>query len=152
MVISQIWKDVSYTSSTTPLKYTISIGDSEIFNGIAYARPGSEYVIFNINKICQNWVSSNLPDIRTYTGTYTHENAYKTFLLKDASGNTLETYKFLYDWSYDDYFTGQTCNLNKPINGKSVYGQVMFSSNFNGSAVTTTVTNSTGDMVVGIVF
>lgn len=145
MVTSSIWKDVSYTSSTTPLKYTISVDDNEIFNGIAYARPGSEYVIFNINKICQNWVSSDLPDIRTFTGTYTHPNAFKTFVLKDVSGNTLETYNFLYDWSYDSYFTGQTCNLNKSINGKAAYGQLQFNTNFNGSAVTTTVSASAGN-------
>ena len=145
MVTSSIWKDVSYTSSTTPLKYSISVDDNEIFNGIAYARPGSEYVIFNINKICQNWVSSNLPDIRTFTGTYTHSDAFKTFVLKDASGNTLETYRFLYDWSYDNYFTGQTCNLNKNINSKAAYGQLQFNTNFNGSAVTTTVSASAGN-------
>ena len=144
MITSPIWKDVSYTSSTTPLKYTISVDDTEIFNGIAYARPNADYVIFNINKICQNWLSSVLPDIRTYTGTFTHEDAFRTFTLKDYSGNTLETYNFLYDWSYDDYFTGQTCSLNKDINGRYAYGQVVFSTNFNGSAVTTTVSHSTG--------
>lgn len=149
MVISPIWKDVSYTSSTSPLKYTLSVDDTEIFNGIAYARPGSEYVIFNINKICQNWLSSSVPDIRTYTGTYTHEDAYRTFILKNESGTTLETYKFLYDWSYDDYFTGQTCNLNKPINGHYLYGQLVFNTNFNGSAVTTTVGTSTGNFCGG---
>lgn len=145
MVISPIWKDVSYTSSTTPLKYTISVDGNEIFNGIAYARPGSEYVVFNINKICQNWVSSVLPDIRTFTGTYTHDNAFKTFILKDISGNTLETYKFLYDWSYDDYFTGQTCNLNKYINNQYAYGQLIFTTDFNGESVTTTVRKSDGN-------
>lgn len=145
MVISPIWKDVSYTSSTTPLKYSIYIDNMEIFNGIAYARPNTDYVVFNINKICQNWLGSVLPDIRTYTGTYTHENAFRTFVLKDESGNTLETYKFLYDWSYDDYFTGQTCSLNRDINGKNAYGQVMFQTNFNTSAVTTTVTRAAGN-------
>lgn len=152
MVISPIWKDVSYTSSTTPLKYTISVDDTEIFNGIAYARPNADYVIFNINKICQNWLGSVLPDIRTFTGTYTHENAFRTFTLKNDSGTTLETYKFLYDWSYDNYFTGQTCSLNKPINGKTAYGQVVFSTIFNGSSVTTTISttagNSCGEYVV----
>ena len=145
MVISPIWKDVSYTSSTTPLKYSIYIDDMEIFNGIAYARPNTDYVVFNINKICQNWLGSVLPDIRTYTGTYTHENAFRTFVLKDESGNTLETYKFLYDWSYDDYFTGQTCSLNRDINGKNAYGQVLFQTNFNTSSVTTTVTHAAGN-------
>lgn len=144
MVISPIWKDVSYTSSTTPLKYTISVDGNEIFNGVAYARPGSEYVIFNINKICQNWLGSVLPDIRTFTGTYTHENAYRTFYLKDISGNTLETYKFLYDWSYDDYFTGQTCNLNRSINSKNAYGQLQFNTNLN-TTVTTTISVAAGN-------
>ena len=149
MVTSPIWKDVSYSSSTTPLKYTISVDDTEIFNGIAYARPNTDHVVFNINKICQNWLGSVLPDIRTFTGTFTHENAFRTFTLKNSGGTTLETYKFLYDWSYDNYFTGQTCSLNRPINGKSAYGQIQFATNFNGSAVTTTVTTSTGNTCGG---
>ncbi len=149
MVTSPIWKDVSYTASTSPLKYTISVDDNEIFNGIAYARPGNEYVIFNINKICQNWVGSDLPDIRTFRGAYTHTDAFKTFVLKNDSGTTLETYNFLYDWSYDDYFTGQTASLNKPINGKSAYGQLVFNTSFNGSAVTTTVSTDTASTLCG---
>lgn len=146
MVISPIWKDTTYSSSTTPLKYIISVDDTQIFNGIAYARPNVGHVVFNINKICQNWLSSSLPDIRTFTGTTTHLDAYKTFTLTDYSGNTLETYKFLYDWSYDDYFTGQTCNLNKPINGKYANGQKVFNTNFSGDLVTTTVSVNGGSI------
>lgn len=142
MVTSPIWKDTSYSSNTTVLRYSIYNGDNEIFNGIAYARPNTDYVIFNVNKICQNWLGSVLPDIRTFRGSYTHADAYRTFVLKNDSGTTLDTYNFLYDWSYDDYFTGQTCTLSKPIDGLYANGQLQFNTVFNGSSVTTTVSET----------
>ena len=127
-----IWKDVydTFDSSYSPLLYQI-FKDGEInaiFVGKAYAAPSSTTINININKICQNHLDIDLPDLRTITATtaYTHPNAFGKF---NTSSNN--NYYFLYDWSYTDAYTGQTAlTMSHPINGHYAVGQLSFDTQF----------------------
>lgn len=116
-----IWKNTVYTQAGSELIYTIEVLDEEIFTGKAYAYPNSNTINININKICENYLKEILP-INTFTANtgswVTTNNSYKTFVLKDNSGTTLNTYSFYWDWSYEDLSSASTQSISKPINGR----------------------------------
>lgn len=104
MIEEPIWKDVYYTSTADTLTYYIKLGGETIFNGRAFKRPDSADLKININRICQNYLSNELPEAFTAITSYTvltSTTAVKDFLLYSSGGTLLETYRFSYDWSYD---------------------------------------------------
>ena len=127
-----IWQDVYYTSTAyTMLEYTITMSDgSIIYAGRAYQRPGGNGISINISKICQDYLKDSFDgvDFRNLTGqTYIHQNSYVEFSLANALTNEeLESYGFVYDWSYDTW-TGQTRTVSNQINGHNVTGMYTFS-------------------------
>lgn len=127
-----IWQDVYYVSTAyTMLEYTITKSDGElIYAGRAYQRPGHIGISINISKICQDYLRDTFSetDFRNLTGqTYVHQDSYVEFSLANALSNSeLETYGFVYDWSYDAW-TGQTRTVSNPINNHTVTGMYTFS-------------------------
>lgn len=145
MVNAPIWLDTLYSATTTGLSYYISVDGEPIFNGRAFARPNSNTISININKICQNYLSNELPDFRNYVSeTVTHPNACRDFYLYNSGGTALESFRFLYDWSYEvpDMTTGFT--MSHPINQHYAYGQFIFNTQYasTGTVSTTIVSNS----------
>lgn len=118
MVKTPIWKDTYYSSNSQTLTYTINTDGVSIFSGKAYRLPGAASVRININKICQDYLQQDIDELLTGSTSQTNANASKDFVLKNAGGTTLETYRFLYDWDYDHSWTGQSATLSQPINGE----------------------------------
>lgn len=132
-----IYKDTFYTHSGTGLTYTISIADSsEIFSGIALAYPNTNSYSININRVCENYLHSNFTYSDTGKVSGIDLDAAKTFVLQDLSGNTLASYRFYNDWSYET-LSGNT--LSKPVNGRYAKGQHYFNTIINnGEDIITT--------------
>lgn len=141
-----IWQDTYYTSTAyTVLDYALQIdGQSTIYTGRAYQRPGGNGVSINISKICQDYIKDSFRDVdfRDYTGsTYEHPYSYVEFnLINVQNGTELGTYGFVYDWSYEGW-DGNNRTVSNPINGRTMTGMYSFNSNFNGtvSGITTQV-------------
>lgn len=125
-----IWKDIYYTSTAyTMLEYIINRKDRVvIYAGRAYQRPGGNGISINISKICQDYIKDSFSDVdfRNLTGTtYTHPESYVEFELRDMDGNLLNTYGFVYDWSYEDW-NGNPRTVSNPINDHTVTGMYGF--------------------------
>lgn len=139
-VTTSIWKDTSYavSYSASPFTYRIDLKTGNtasdvttIFNGKSWVRPGESNLYININKIAQDYLWSDLPDLRNITASTTFYNyeAFRTFYLKNASGTTLQTYNFLLDWSYEEtYVPYETIYLSDPINGHGTPGMLFMRS------------------------
>lgn len=138
-VKAPIWQDIYYTSTAyTVLDYAVQIqGANTIYTGRAYQRPGGNGVSINISKICQDYIKDSFTDtdFRNWTGnTYIHPNGYVEFNLLNASnGTVLQTYGFVYDWSYESW-NGSTRSLYNPINGHKVQGMYRFNSSVDSSS------------------
>lgn len=145
-----IWQDTYYTSTAyTVLDYALQIdGQSTIYTGRAYQRPGANGVSINISKICQDYIKDSFRevDFRDYTGsTYEHPYSYVEFnLINVQNGTVLGTYGFVYDWSYEGW-DGNTRPVSNPINNHRATGMYLFSSQFvpPESAITTSVYQAT---------
>lgn len=146
MVNSPIWKDTFYSASTSALTYYVTVDGITIFNGRAFARPSTNNILININKICQNYLSNELPDFREFTtSAVTNQEACKVFSLYNTNGTLLEQYRFLYDWSYSDEatFTGNYI-MSRPINGHYATGMFVFNTVFDGTVVTNNISKTNG--------
>lgn len=144
-ITTSIWKDTEYlvNSSASPFAYHIDLKTGStssdvvtVFNGKAWIRPADEYLHININKIAQDYLESNLPDLRTVTGTtsYNDSLAFRTFYLKNSGGTTLETFNFLNDWSYENTPLTGTTVLTNPINGHGCNGMIYLRTTFSSSS------------------
>lgn len=135
-----IWKDIYYTSNAESLSYSIKTGGSTIFNGKAVKFPGADNLEVNISQICRNFMDNDLPDFRNVNAatSYTNSNACKTFqLYRDTT--LLETYRFLWDWSYSDW-NGGSQSMSSPVNGHSNGKMLVFSSSVSSGTVTNSIT------------
>lgn len=129
MIYAPIWKDTYYylTDSTQtgldPLDYSITLTtngvENEIFRGRAYQRPTDTFIRLNINKICQNYLSNDIQSLlESGAQSAVTNEAYGLFKLYDDNTDTLlETYGFLYDWSYDAKDFGSDILMSNPVNG-----------------------------------
>jgi len=165
-VNAPIWKDTfkAIPSGSSPYEYSINLKTGRqvtsvingvtsttdeiitVFSGKAWVRPGEPDILININKVAQNYLYSDLPDLRTIVSSTTYENkyAYRQFYLVHG-GNTVETYNFLMDWSYVN--TGVTANtsMSMPINGHGAPNMIFLSTLFNSEQkVVTTLSISGG--------
>lgn len=146
IIKAPIWQDIYYTSTAyTVLDYAVQIeGQSTIYTGRAYQRPGANGVSINISKICQDYIKDSFGevDFRDYVGnTYEHPYSYVEFNLINAqTGTELASYGFVYDWSYEGW-DGNNRTVSNPINGHTMTGMYSFNSNFNDtlSGITTQV-------------
>ena len=125
-----IWQDIYYTSTTyTMLEYIINRkGGVVIYAGRAYQRPGGTGISINISKICQDYIKDSFSetDFRNLVGsTYAHPESYVEFELRDMNGNLLNTYGFVYDWSYENW-NGNTRTVSNPINNHKMAGMYDF--------------------------
>lgn len=127
MVTNPIWKDTEYTTSADTLTYTIRVDGTPIFMGRAFKYPDADNLVININRVCQNYLSNELPEVFpaiSSTTTYYNTDAYRDFVLYDSNGVQLETFRFYYDWSYDDAFSSDT--RSSTINGHYAAGMLHF--------------------------
>ena len=153
-----IWKDTYYNvpSSASPYTYSVRLKTGRqiiingtttdevvtVFNGKAYVRPGDEFIRINLNHIAQNYLSSDLPDLRDITATtqYTNTEACREFYICDEDGDTAATYNFLLDYSYEDINLSTNQNLSEPINGHGTPGMLFLSTAFSASSLSVVTT------------
>lgn len=160
-MIIPIWQDTFYEYATngdiSNLSYYITKEDTDtlqgnqiIFYGKAWGRPQSESIIINLNQICRDYISSDLPDLRQITGTttYNHSNAIHRFALFNSSNQLLWSNNFILDWSYEyKNYNNKPLRLSKPINGKTVNGMLMFNTYLNtDETVKTVISHSITDI------
>lgn len=121
--IGPIWKDVEfdfglvdvveygvYTTVKERVGNQLIDVDKLLFMGRSYLRPNASTNKIIVNKICQDYMDIPLleKDVLELSG------GYNKFILKSADGTrTYRTFRFINDWSYDDYFN--TGILSHPI-------------------------------------
>ena len=119
MIKSPIWKDIEYRSSADTLDYEIWDENNDVIhNGITMRMPDQSGITLNVNTRLEEYLKPDFKVDFTDSETDVIENpdGYREFSYR-APG-VLETYGFLYDWSYEDNWTGQThYNMTHPING-----------------------------------
>lgn len=146
-IYAPIYKDVYYTGTTDEFEYYITLDGEEIYRGRAFIAPDAETFRINISKVCQDYLSSSLPDFRTMSGgTISHTEAFRTFNLYRGSNDTLlNSYNFLYCWDYKTLFsTNSRTVLSHPINGHYCPNMKVFSTVYASNAVSTTLTTGSG--------
>lgn len=135
-----IWKDTIYTeldTGLTVLTYYITDGTNTIFNGRSFRKPDEVSIKINVSRICSDYLMNELSAFTA--GNHTAPDAIKTFYLYNNDDELLNSYTFVYDWSYDDIVYSGTTNASHPINGHYTSGQKVITSTFNSSAYTNTV-------------
>lgn len=135
-VTAPIWKDTFYTSSAQSLTYYILLDGAVIYAGKAFRMPSESTLRININKICENYLSTDIDAILGGSPSQTNIYAYRSFVLKDADNNELQTYNFLYNWSYEDW-DGSPTTLSAPINSHYADGMLKLGTVIDNSGVVT---------------
>lgn len=114
---------VNYASNESFLEYNISVNNNIIYSGKSYKYPDSNNISFYLNKVCYNFLNSNLPDDFPFNGYSTNIfklNNYATeFDLTTTAGNSLiGSYVFYNSYDYD------FSDLNSKIN---MYNNIVIS-------------------------
>lgn len=139
MIQAPIWKDTYYkyydvSALTYYIKVDSTTGDT-IFNGKAYFLPDVDEISINISSICADYLENNLSTLED--GNYSNVNAVKDFYLFDADDDSvLETYRFNYDWSYED--------IPVSLTPRYCYGQKIVTTTTGATAYTNTVSTYNG--------
>ena len=122
LITQAAWKNTYYTASSSAATYYITVDGERIFAGKAVRYPGASTLQINLDKICRNYLESDitslLESMPTSSTQLTQPNAQRTFKLYVGSTN-VNDYRFYNDYSYDGEKarTGSTINVSKPING-----------------------------------
>lgn len=121
MIYSPIWKDIEFRSSADTLDYIIKDEENKlVHNGYTMRMPDETGITINVNTRLEEYLGPEFEsDFRdSVDDVISNQNGFRVFGLLDTSGTTLESYGFLYDWSYEDRWTGQTMYaMTEPING-----------------------------------
>lgn len=139
MVYGPIWKDTYYTTTASTLIYQIKLDGAVIYSGRAVKKPGADDLVINVNKVCNNYLESDVAELFTSSSSYITQNqAVRTFDFCNSAGTVLQQYMFLLDYDYEDNWTGGSKVLSSPINGKYVSGMLKLHTNVTaGNAVRT---------------
>lgn len=123
-----IWKDVNYTTTASSVVYRIQLDGNVIYSGKAVKYPGAQYLKINVNKVCRNYLSSDIDNLLdelpgNITRQY-HYNEQRTFKLYVNDVN-VQDYMFYQDYSYNtDKATTGNVIISSPINGHYVPGMM----------------------------
>jgi len=160
-----VWKDTYYNvpSSASPYTYSVKLKTGRVitingvatdevitvFNGKAWVRPGEEYIRINVNHIAQNYLYSDLPDLRELAQTsitYEQTGAYREFYICNEDGTTANTYNFLLNYSYEDLTLDRNLVLSEHINGHGTPNMIFLVTIFDNSSqkVRTTLSFNAG--------
>ena len=140
--IGPIWKDVEFDFGTIDIvEYGIFMPvdgyDVLLFAGRTYLRPNGISNKIIVNKMCQDYMEAPLLD----KDSLAVGGGYQVFKLKSIDGSReYRTYRFVNDWSYDDYFN--TGLLSHPIlkNDNKVYKNQLLPFTVFGASETVGVT------------
>lgn len=128
-----IWRDTYYTTDAAVANYRIELDGNPIFSGKAVRYPDAEELKININKICRNYLHSDIRELlETLPGSRTIEDqplAQRRFNLYVDDVNVAD-YLFYQDYSYDSVKpdSGYVITSN-PINGHYTPGMLRLRTN-----------------------
>lgn len=137
MIINPIWKDTVLEVTDTVFEFSIKVGDVLIYRGRAYKRPNAENNVIKINKIVETYLSNGietlLNSLEDNPNGIINENeeAFKIFDVYDKDNVLIESYGFLYDWSYIPRNLEGIITLSKPINGRYSKGMYKLNTEYN---------------------
>ena len=128
MIYAPIWKDTYFHTSSSTLNYSIVdyVTGQAIHTGFTKKMPIYTGITTDINNKVEEYLNPLFDNIQygndflaIISDVLTESNAYKEYAVTDSQTNTvLENYGFLYEWSYEENWTGQTgYNMSNPING-----------------------------------
>ena len=120
MKYTPAWKDIDLTLGTNAIDFTIKKDGEWLHSGRAVAYPSENVAKLNINHFFEEDLNPEFgSDIREADDdVVTNPDAYGEFEVRDENDGLLEKYCVLYDWSYEDNWTGQTKYImTNPING-----------------------------------
>ena len=149
-----IWKDkiVTLASSVAPgasVLYRIRAWSSEtIYQGRAYAAPGiGSDITVRVNDICADYLLKNDGWAIDAGHPYGYRSCYVTFTVQKwntgtSSWDSIATFDFVPDWSYEDGYNPSNAGCNFPISDILIPGQLLPGSAVGGS-VTVTIYNAT---------
>ena len=145
MVYSSIYRDTYYTTSANTLYYKVMDDTDVIYSGKAVKMPGEDDLKVNINKICRNYLSSDIAELlETSASSIVNINACKEFTLVDGEDNELESYTFLLDYDYSHVWNGGNETLSMPVDGRYVDGMLKPKTTVENGVVTTTRSGNYG--------
>ena len=144
MVKAPIYKDTYYTTSADTQYYRILVDGEVVYSGKAVKMPDADLIHININRVCRNYLDSNIVELlETSATTIINYNACRTFNVVDQNQESLEDYMFLLDYSYSSNWNGTNATLSSPINNHFISGQLKLKTTVASSIVVTNKT--TGD-------
>lgn len=123
-----IWQDTYYRTAAASARYRITMDGTTVFSGKAVRYPGAERLQINLNKVCRNYLESDIASIIEGYNPGTeqlfrtdHLEGQKTFKLYVGDTNVAD-YRFFQDYSYtyNKATTGTSINVSNPINGHFV--------------------------------
>lgn len=139
MIYAPIWKDTYYTSPVDRLDYSILLGDSVIYSGIARRMPNTNNLSVNINKLVRDYLRQDIESLVEGSGsTQINSDAYGDFTLVDSDGNILEEYGFLYDYDKGHQWSGGSVTLSIPVNGEYVDGMLKLNTTVSANHIVST--------------
>lgn len=105
MVTNPIWKDTYYTTTADTAVYRIELNGQNIYSGKAVKYPNADDLDININRICNNYLSSDIAPLLEMMPATDYRilniDAVRTFNLYVDDVN-VEDYTFRLDYSYED--------------------------------------------------
>lgn len=151
-----IWKDKivnigGVIGSSSSVLYRIRVGNTTIYEGKAYNRPGDGQVKIKVNDICADYINNVLPTLsQAAFEAITLPVTFTIQVYSSLTWNTIGTIQFYNDWSYDYSFNPSTMGLAHPVNGKvSANGWLIYTA-YNQTSVTATLyfTDGTSQNVI----
>lgn len=147
-----IWKDFYITKTVEGNGYFIYSIETElngegttIFNGKAWSKPAEDFVKIHLNNYIKDYLTFELPDLTNIGDTIiTHENAVKTFTIRDDNNTNLGEYTFIRDWSYKDIEEYNI--LSNPSSNKGIEGMLYFKTYVENEVVKTSISHTPNDL------
>lgn len=138
MRTNAIWVDTYYETTASTLDFQVEVDGSVVYQGKAVRPNAGTPIRLRVNDICRDFLNPYI-NFTGNRGTYTAPNAVKDFILKDLEGNELETYRFYWDYSYQDLGDTLGNTISAPVNGHYGYNQFNFDTVSSNDGYTTTV-------------
>lgn len=143
-----VWRDTYYTASTSSAKYYITLDGNTIFSGKAVKYPGASTLKINMNKVCRNYLETDIDYFVSELPTSTSRSepqpySQRVFKLY-VGGTNVADYRFYQDYSYttDKSVTGSSINVSNPINGHFVPGMLKLRTTRVSSSSSTSVSTT----------
>lgn len=128
LITRPIWQDLYWSTDADVVNYRIELDGENIYTGKAYKYPDADRVRININKICRNYLESDIaemllemPDRRETLYNRLSQRVFNLY----ADDEHVADYQLYLDYSYDwSHSMSGPAYVSKPINGHYVPGML----------------------------